>query len=51
MFSLSNTDFIRAIRLLSAFADTVANTRREREDRRQAALLIRKMQKRRESAK
>lgn len=51
MYNLSNQDFTKAVRLLRAFADSKGNTLREREDRRQAALLVRKMQKRKKSAK
>ena len=51
MYSLSNDDFAMAVRLLRAFAATKGDTLREREDRRQATLLFRKMEKRQKTAK
>ena len=51
MYSISNTDLAKAVRLLSAFSDTKGDTIRENEDRRQARLLVRKFQKRMKTAK
>lgn len=45
MVSLSNEDFDKAVRLLKAFAASQGKTLREREDRRQATLLARKLDK------
>ena len=46
MYRISNGDFDKAVRLLTAFANSKGDTRRENEDRRQARLLLRKMQRR-----
>ena len=51
MYRISNGDFDKAVRLLSAFADSHGVTRRENEDRRQARLLLRKMQRRKKEPK
>lgn len=51
MFSISNSDLAKAVRLLSAFSDTKGDTLRENEDRRQARLLVKKFQKRMKTAK
>ena len=50
MYTLSNEDFTRAMRLLLSFANSKGKTRRENEDRRQAHLLYRKLKKRAEKA-
>lgn len=45
MRQISNADFNKAIRLLSAFSTTKPSSRKEDEDRRQARLLIKKWNK------
>ena len=45
MISISNTDYSQVIRLLRAFSETKGKSLREQEQRRQAVLLRRKLEK------
>ena len=49
MKEISNYDYAMILRLLKSFVNSPCDTIREREDRRQAALLVRKMQKRKKT--
>jgi hypothetical protein len=45
MYQISNTDYATMLRTLRAFCETKGTTIREQEDRRKAALLRRKLER------
>lgn len=46
MIPISNEDYRKAVRLLHSFSQSKCTTLREKEERRQAVLLVRKWEKR-----